>query len=78
MLGGIGSYLYRRSHLTIGGENIVLNQMEGKEYKVEIPRTTLAVKTYKEATDIMETLFGLGVRDVNIVAFRPNPDGSCC
>ena len=55
-----------------------INQMEGKEYKVEIPRTTLAVKTYKEATDIMETLFGLGVRDVNIVAFRPNPDGSCC
>jgi len=46
--------------------------MEGKEFRVEIPRTVLKVKTYKEATELAETLFKVGIADVQIVAFRPD------
>lgn len=58
--------------------NIAKDYMAGKEFRVEIPATHLMAKTYKEAAEIQEAFLKLGVRDVNIVAFRPNCDDGDC
>ena len=46
--------------------------MEGKMFRVDIPHTSLCAKTYKEATEIAEVLFKLGVQNVDIQSFRPS------
>lgn len=72
-LGNIGTTNMYGVLYSIGGESID-DATKGKKFRVDIPRTSLTLKTYDEAVELSKILFSVGVGDVQIIAFRPTPE----